>query len=68
MIVFRNDGLRKDAGKLAKKAFGSFGSAGGHKGMARAEIPLVNLEGVLDHKADGRMLNWVIARIERKKS
>ncbi|MCX5882763.1 MAG: phosphoesterase, partial [Deltaproteobacteria bacterium] len=64
----RNDGLRKDAGKLAKKAFGAFGSAGGHKGMARAEIPLVNIEGVLDHKIDGRLLNWVIDRIERKKT
>jgi nanoRNase/pAp phosphatase (c-di-AMP/oligoRNAs hydrolase) len=68
VIVFRNDGLRKDAGKLAKKAFGSFGSAGGHKGMARAEIPIINLEGVLEHKTEGRVLNWVIARIERKKS
>jgi nanoRNase/pAp phosphatase (c-di-AMP/oligoRNAs hydrolase) len=68
IIVFRNDGLRKDAGKLAKKAFGSFGSAGGHKGMARAEIPLLNIQGVLDQKTEGRMLNWVIARIERKKS
>ncbi len=68
VVVFRNDGLRKDAGKLAKKAFGSFGSAGGHKGMARAEIPLANLQAVLDQKTECRMLNWVIARIERKKS
>jgi nanoRNase/pAp phosphatase (c-di-AMP/oligoRNAs hydrolase) len=68
VVVFRNDGLRKDAGKLAKKAFGALGSAGGHKGMARAEIPLSNLEGILDHKSDGRALNWVIARIEGKKS
>jgi len=68
VIVFRNDGLRKDAGKLAKKAFASLGSAGGHKGMARAEIPLGNLEGVLDTKTDKRTQNWVIGRIERKKS
>jgi len=68
IIVFRNDGLRKDAGKLAKKAFGSFGSAGGHQGMARAEIPIVNLEGILEHKTEGLVLNWVISRIERKKS
>jgi nanoRNase/pAp phosphatase (c-di-AMP/oligoRNAs hydrolase) len=68
VIVFRNDGLRKDAGKLAKKAFGALGSAGGHKSMARAEIPLTNLEGILDHKSDGRALNWVISRIEGKKS
>lgn len=40
IVIIRNDGYRKDAGKLASKAFGSFGSAGGHRGAARAEIPL----------------------------
>ena len=39
-VVIRNDGYRKDAGKLAKSAFGEFGSAGGHRGAARARIPL----------------------------
>jgi nanoRNase/pAp phosphatase (c-di-AMP/oligoRNAs hydrolase) len=36
IIVFRNDGIRKNAGKVAKKSFGALGSAGGHKNMARA--------------------------------
>ena len=39
-VVIRNDGYRKDAGKLAKNAFGDLGSAGGHRGAARARIPL----------------------------
>ena len=39
IIIFRNDGYKKDAGKLASLAFGSMGNAGGHKFMARAEIP-----------------------------
>jgi len=39
-VVSRNDGYRKDAGKLAKSAFGHLGSAGGHRGAARARIPL----------------------------
>jgi nanoRNase/pAp phosphatase (c-di-AMP/oligoRNAs hydrolase) len=38
VIVFRNDGLKKDAGSLARAAFGQFGSAGGHKAMGRAEV------------------------------
>lgn len=42
IVIIRNDGYRKDAGKLASRAFGSFGTAGGHRGAARAEIP-VNL-------------------------
>jgi nanoRNase/pAp phosphatase (c-di-AMP/oligoRNAs hydrolase) len=40
IVIFRNDGYRKDAGKTAIRAFGDLGSGGGHKGAARAEIPL----------------------------
>ncbi len=43
VVIFRCDGYRKHAGKLADRIFGSVGSAGGHKGAARAEIPLKNL-------------------------
>jgi nanoRNase/pAp phosphatase (c-di-AMP/oligoRNAs hydrolase) len=44
IIIIRNDGDRKDAGKLARLAFGEYGYAGGHQGAARAEIPLDLLE------------------------
>ena len=44
VVIFRSDGYRKSAGKLADKIFGSIGSAGGHKGAARAEVPLKNLQ------------------------
>ena len=44
VVIFRCDGYRKSAGKLAEKIFGSVGSAGGHKGAARAEVPLKNLK------------------------
>ncbi|PHR27294.1 MAG: phosphoethanolamine methyltransferase [Desulfotalea sp.] len=43
VVIFRSDGYRKSAGKLANKIFGALGSAGGHKGAARAEVPLKNL-------------------------
>ncbi len=42
VVIFRNDGLRKNAGRLASKAFGRLGSAGGHLASARAEVPLEN--------------------------
>lgn len=38
IIVFRSDGIKKHAGKLAQQAFGEIGSAGGHSTMGRAEI------------------------------
>lgn len=44
IVIFRCDGYRKSAGKLAARVFGQIGSAGGHKGAARAEIPLKDLE------------------------
>lgn len=44
VVIFRCDGYRKSAGKLAANVFGHLGPAGGHKGAARAEIPLKALE------------------------
>ncbi len=44
VVIFRCDGYKKNAGKLAEKIFGKVGSAGGHREMARAEVPLKNLE------------------------
>jgi hypothetical protein len=43
IIILRNDGYKKDAGKLAERAFGSFGSAGGRRRAARAEVTLESL-------------------------
>lgn len=53
IVIIRNDGYRKDAGRLAARAFGAFGSAGGHRGAARAEIPLesLRLEGTEDRNS-----------------
>ena len=44
VVVLRNAGFRLDAGRVAEKLFGRWGSAGGHKSAARAEIPVRHLE------------------------
>ena len=45
IVIFRNAGFRGNAGKVAEKTFGHMGgSAGGHKGAARAEVPLENIK------------------------
>lgn len=44
IIIIRNAGFRLDAGKLAQRLFGEYGSAGGHKSAARAEIPLSRID------------------------
>ena len=42
VVTLRSDGIR-NVGRLAQKAFGDLGTAGGHQTMARAEIPLENI-------------------------
>lgn len=66
VIIFRNDGIRKNAGKMARRGFCQLGSAGGHKSMARAEIPLTALEGQVELDDCKAVLNWLIDRVERK--
>lgn len=66
VIIIRNDGLRKDAGNLAHNSFGAIGSAGGHKGAARAEIPLKALKTVVDVKDGEQIQRWIISQVEKK--
>ena len=63
IIIFRNDGLRTNAGKVAEKGFGAFGSAGGHKSMARAEIPTAKLKEFIDPRDDAKLLKWIRRQI-----
>lgn len=44
IIVFRNARARRNVGRLAERAFGRYGPAGGHQSAARAEIPLSALK------------------------
>ena len=45
VIIFRGDSISRDVGRFAAQAFGDIGSAGGHKAMARAEVPFAATEG-----------------------
>ncbi len=66
IIILRNDGLRKNAGKVASLSFGPFGSAGGHKSMARAEVPVKSLKELVDYRDENKMMRWIINRIEKR--
>jgi nanoRNase/pAp phosphatase (c-di-AMP/oligoRNAs hydrolase) len=43
IVIFRHAGFRLDSGKVAQKLLGQWGSAGGHKSAARAEIPIESI-------------------------
>jgi len=66
VVVFRNDGLRKNAGRVAKLSFGQLGSAGGHKSMARAEVNLADLKPLVAYRDDEKMGQWIIRQIQTR--
>ncbi|MBS3733186.1 MAG: DHH family phosphoesterase [Desulfobacterales bacterium] len=63
VIILRNDGLRKDAGSVASKQFGNLGTAGGHKSMARAEIPIESLKTSLGNLEKKSVQEWIVNQI-----
>jgi len=65
IIIFRSYGYKRDAGKVAQKGFGEFGSAGGHKRAARAEVPLSNLKEIIDCQNGNKLSNWIINQIKK---
>lgn len=67
IVIFRSFGYRRNAGKVAEKAFAELGSAGGHKSAARAEIPLSIVKENVDCQAENKVANWIISRIHKKR-
>lgn len=69
VVVVRNDGYRKNAGRMVARAFGGLGTAGGKVESARAEIPLAGLRDLLpngDQKSLERFV-WTSLRTSAKK-
>jgi nanoRNase/pAp phosphatase (c-di-AMP/oligoRNAs hydrolase) len=64
VVIFRNDGLRRNAGHLALRAFGRLGSAGGHAASARAEVPLKNIKDLPLPEQWREWQDFIIHRVE----
>jgi nanoRNase/pAp phosphatase (c-di-AMP/oligoRNAs hydrolase) len=67
IVIFRNDAIRKNAGKLAAKAFGKLGSAGGHASSARAEVPLDHLPHLPDPEQSAAWEHFLVTQIEGRR-
>jgi nanoRNase/pAp phosphatase (c-di-AMP/oligoRNAs hydrolase) len=66
VAVFRSDGFRKHAGKLAEMLFLEYGSAGGHRTMARAELDLARVSQQLREPTDVAIEEWLLARLSTR--
>jgi hypothetical protein len=62
IIIIRNAGFRLDAGQAAKRLFGPYGSAGGHKSAARAEINLDKINREVNGKK--RYTQFILDRLK----
>lgn len=68
VIIFRGDGYRQDCGNIAEKAFGKYGSAGGHRSAARVEIPLENLKDILpEENPQEAVEHFLVNRLRRRR-
>jgi nanoRNase/pAp phosphatase (c-di-AMP/oligoRNAs hydrolase) len=52
-ISVRNLGYTRNAGEFVKQAFGGIGSAGGHRAMAKAVIPVAKYKEIYGSLASG---------------
>ncbi len=66
VLVFRSDGFRKHAGKVAETVFIDYGTAGGHRTMARAELPLDRVRSELSETTDVAVENWLLGKLATK--
>ena len=65
IVVFRCDGIQKHAGKVAQAAFGAWGSAGGHRTIARAEMEENALPGGMILTQNERLERFVVDSLSR---
>lgn len=63
VVVVRNDGSGKNAGAVVSEAFGKYGSAGGHRSMARAEIALGRVKDLVEVGSEAALRLWVIQKL-----
>jgi nanoRNase/pAp phosphatase (c-di-AMP/oligoRNAs hydrolase) len=66
VVIFRSDGFRKHAGRLAEALFTDFGSAGGHRTMARAELELPRLQAEIPEPSEAAIEAWLLKRLGTK--
>jgi nanoRNase/pAp phosphatase (c-di-AMP/oligoRNAs hydrolase) len=68
IIIFRGDGYRQDCGAIARKSFGVYGTAGGHRSAARVEIPLETLKSVLENDLSQEAVDrFLVQKLRRKR-
>ncbi len=64
VIIFRGSGPRVNVGRVARNAFAHYGSAGGHRAAARAEIKLNDLPASAGKSDPEKLGAWIKKNIQ----
>jgi nanoRNase/pAp phosphatase (c-di-AMP/oligoRNAs hydrolase) len=68
IVIFRGDGYRQDCGAIARKSFGTYGTAGGHRSAARVEIPVETMKTALESDMTQEAVDrFLVQRLRRKR-
>ena len=65
VVIMRSAAYRTNVGTIAEAAFGDVGPAGGHKAMARAEIPIAAVRKSCKEATDESMARFVMRRLAK---
>lgn len=63
VVIFRSDGFRTDVGKVAETTLQAYGTAGGHRTMARAELLIENVKKEVADFTDVSVERWLIQKL-----
>lgn len=63
VVIFRSNGLRIDIGRIAERVLGHYGTAGGHRTMARAELDLAKIREETITLSDDAIERWLIEKL-----
>lgn len=59
IVTVRHAAQARSAGELVRTAFGAYGSAGGHRSMAKAVLPLASLERAFGRLSDAELSQFI---------
>jgi nanoRNase/pAp phosphatase (c-di-AMP/oligoRNAs hydrolase) len=63
VVIFRSNGLRIDIGRIAERVLGPYGTAGGHRTMARAELDLSEIRKEALSLSEDALERWLVAKL-----
>jgi nanoRNase/pAp phosphatase (c-di-AMP/oligoRNAs hydrolase) len=63
IVIFRSNGLRIDIGRIAERILNSYGAAGGHRTMARAELDFEKILPESSGTEDEALEHWLIKKL-----